>query len=246
MARKDRPDHRSRETRSDPFSGETVILVPGLWMTGLELGLLRRRLVHEHGFDVRVFAYPTMDGDPGEICGELADTVRRGEGARVHLVGHSLGGAFVYRALTECASSLSGNAVLLGSPLNGSRAARGALRWPVLRPLLGSHVVHELAEPCGREWHGPAALGAIAGSRPLGTGQFFAHFDEDNDGTVAVRETVIPGLSDHIVLPHSHIGMLFAGDVAAQVAHFLRHGHFEGSASRRSISASDQPPPSAR
>jgi pimeloyl-ACP methyl ester carboxylesterase len=225
---------------------DTVILVPGLWMTGLELGLLRRRLVHEHRFDVRVFAYPTMHGDPAAISSELADTVRRAAGRRVHLVGHSLGGAFVFRALSDCAAELTGNAVLLGSPLNGSRAACGALRWPMLRPLLGSHVVHELAEPCGREWHGPAALGAIAGSRPLGTGQFFAHFDEDNDGTVAVRETVIPGLADHLVLPHSHIGMLFAADVAAQVAHFLRRGHFAGEASSRSISGSDQPPPSAR
>ncbi len=112
------------------------------------------------------------------------------------------------------------------SPLNGCRAACGALRWPILRPLLGSHVVQELAEPGGRVWQGPRALGAIAGSRPVGTGQFFAHFDEDNDGTVAVRETVIPGLTDHIVLPHSHIGMLFAGDVAANVAHFLRTGRF--------------------
>ena len=205
---------------------ETVILVHGLWMTGIELGLLRRRLTHEHGFDVQVFAYPTLHGDPSSICAELADAVRRAAGTRVHLVGHSLGGAFVFRALQQCAPALTGNAVLLGSPLNGSRAARGALRWPMLRPLLGSHVVQELAEPCGREWHGGVALGAIAGSRPLGTGQFFAHFDEDNDGTVAVGETIIPGLADHIVLPHSHIGMLFAGDVAANVAHFLRTGRF--------------------
>jgi pimeloyl-ACP methyl ester carboxylesterase len=205
---------------------ETVILVHGLWMTGIELGLLRRRLTHEHGFDVQVFAYPTLHGDPSSICAELADAVRRAAGTRVHLVGHSLGGAFVFRALQQCAPTLTGNAVLLGSPLNGSRAARGALRWPMLRPLLGSHVVQELAEPCGREWHGGVALGAIAGSRPVGTGQFFAHFDEDNDGTVAVGETIIPGLADHIVLPHSHIGMLFAGDVAANVAHFLRTGRF--------------------
>ena len=205
---------------------ETVILVHGLWMTGIELGLLRRRLTHEHGFDVQVFAYPTLHGDPSSICAELADAVRRAAGARVHLVGHSLGGAFVFRALQQCAPTLTGNAVLLGSPLNGSRAARGALRWPMLRPLLGSHVVQELAEPCGREWRGGVSLGAIAGSRPVGTGQFFAHFDEDNDGTVAVGETIIPGLADHIVLPHSHIGMLFAGDVAANVAHFLRTGRF--------------------
>ena len=205
---------------------ETVILVPGLWMTGIELGLLRRRLTHEHGFDVQVFAYPTLHGDPSAICEELASAVQRAGGTRVHLVGHSLGGAFVFRALQQCSPTLSGNAVLLASPLNGSRAARGALQWPILRPLLGSHVVHELAEPCGREWRGPVALGAIAGSRPVGTGQFFAHFDEDNDGTVAVQETIIPGLADHIVLPHSHIGMLFAGDVAANVAHFLRTARF--------------------
>jgi pimeloyl-ACP methyl ester carboxylesterase len=210
---------------------DTVILVHGLWMTGIELGLLRRRLVHEHGFEVQGFVYPTLHGDPSTICAELADTVRRAGGTRVHLVGHSLGGAIVYRALTECATALTGNAVVLAAPLNGCRAARGALRWPMLRPLLGSHVVHELAEPCGREWHGRVALGAIAGSRPVGTGQFFARFDEANDGTVAVRETIIPGLADHIVLPHSHIGMLFAGDVAANVAHFLRMGRFLASSS---------------
>ncbi len=107
---------------------------------------------------------------------------------------------------------LPGNAVLLGSPLNGSRAASGVGRLSMLRPLIGPHALSELAEPCGRCWHGDCgrALGAIAGTRRLGTGQFFAHFDEENDGTVAVSETVIPGLNDHVVVPHSHVGMLFA------------------------------------
>ena len=56
--------------------------------------------------------------------------------------------------------------------------------------------------------------------------QIFAHFDEENDGTVAVSETMIPGLNGHMVLPHSHMGMLFAADVAAQTACFLREGRF--------------------
>jgi hypothetical protein len=60
----------------------------------------------------------------------------------------------------------------------------------------------------------------------MGTGQFFAHFDEDNDGTVSVSETRIAGLADHLVLPHSHMGMLFAADVATQTAYFLRAGRF--------------------
>jgi len=41
-----------------------------------------------------------------------------------------------------------------------------------------------------------------------------------------VSETVIPGLKDHLVLPHSHMGMLFADDVAQQIAHFLRNSAF--------------------
>jgi hypothetical protein len=196
-------------------------------MNGTELGMLGHRLRREHGFEVRTFSYPTMQGDVSAICAALAGFASgMGGGGRVHLVGHSLGGVMVYRTLTECASRIDGNAVLLGAPLNGSTAARSVSRWPMLRPLLGPHVLGELVEPCVRCWTGERPLGAIAGTLRVGTGQFFAHFDEDNDGTIAVSETRIPGLTDHLVLPHSHFGMLLAADVAAQVACFLRTSAF--------------------
>ena len=210
------------------FSGETVILVHGLWMNGLELSVFGHRLRHEHGFDVRTFSYPTMSGVAADICRDLAEFAASvaGEGP-VHFVGHSLGGVLVYRTLAECgADRFGGNAVLLGAPVNGSKAARGAARFPALKPLLGPHVMSELAAPPPRCWEGPNAVGAIAGTLRMGTGQFFAHFDEDNDGTVAVSETRIPGLADHLVLPHSHFGMLYARDVAGHVAHFLCNGRF--------------------
>ena len=210
------------------MAGEVVVLVHGLWMNGLEFGVLGHRLRSEHGFDIRTFSYPTLHGDLGSVCSALAEfTERSSEGRVVHLVGHSLGGMLVHRTLSECgAGRLNGNAVLLGSPLNGSRAARGVARFAMLRPLLGPLVLEELAEPRGRAWTGANALGAIAGTLRMGMGQFFAHFDDDNDGTVGVSETIIPGLADHLVLPHSHVGMLFATDVAREVAHFLRHGRF--------------------
>jgi len=207
---------------------DAVILVHGLWMNGMEMSVLRRRLQLEHDFEAQTFAYPTLHGDAAEISRELADVARDAgrHGGRVHLVGHSLGGAIVYKALMECGADVQGNAVLLAAPLNGSRAAERASRFPMLRPLLGPHVLNELAKPSGRAWNRGGALGAIAGSMRMGTGQFFAHFEEDNDGSVAISETVIPGLHDHIVLPHSHMGMIFAPDVAAQVAHFLRNSRF--------------------
>jgi len=208
-------------------AAEPVVLVHGLWMNGLVFSVLRQRLQHDHGFDVHTFTYPTLHGDLDRVSSKLADYAGRvGGGRPVHLVGHSLGGALVYRALRDRAAAFGGNAVLLGSPLNGSRAARSASQWPMLRPLLGPHVLKELTSECDRCWEGQGALGAIAGTLPVGTGQYFAHFDEDNDGTVGVSETVIPGLKDHLVLPHSHMGMLFADDVAQQVAHFLRNSVF--------------------
>jgi pimeloyl-ACP methyl ester carboxylesterase len=210
------------------MAGETVVLVHGLWMNGLELSMLGHRLRHEHGYDVRSFSYPTMSGVATDICRDLAAfAAGAARERRVHFVGHSLGGVLVYRTLAECgAAQFAGNAVLLGSPVNGSQAARGAARFRALRPLLGPHVLSELTEPCRRCWEGSNAVGAIAGTLRMGTGQFFARFDEDNDGTVAVRETRMPGLADHLVLPHSHFGMLYAHDVAEQVAHFLCNGRF--------------------
>jgi pimeloyl-ACP methyl ester carboxylesterase len=214
------------------MSLESVVLVHGLWMNGVELSVLGQHLRRDYGFAVRTFSYPTLHGDAAEICGELAKFGASVAGAgRVHFVGHSLGGVLVHRTLSECGREFNGNAVVLGSPLNGSKAASGAARWPMLRPLLGPHVLNELAVAKPRHWTGANALGSIAGTLRMGTGQFFAHFDEDNDGTVAVSETVIPGLADHLAMPHSHIGMLFAQDVAAQVAHFLRHGRFIPAAS---------------
>ena len=226
MAGRNRKQHaRSSAEPGQRFDRDTVVLVHGLWMTGFEFAVLRNRLV-QRGFRVEIFPYASMHGDIASIGSELRARVLQTPGERVHLVGHSLGGAFVYRALIDCASPINGNAILLGSPLNGSRAAAGVMRWPWLRPVLGTHVAGELVNPGGRRWDARTALGAIAGSRPIGTGQFFAHFDEPNDGTVAVSETMIPGLTDHIVLPHSHIGMLFADDVAEHGASFLRTGRF--------------------
>jgi hypothetical protein len=211
------------------MDGDTVVLVHGLWMNGLELSMLGHRLRHDHGFNVRSFSYATMHGDAAETCQQLAGFAARAcdDPARLHFVAHSLGGVLVHRMLDECGGHFTAPSVVLGAPLNGSKAASGAAGWPMLRPLLGPLVLGEIATPRARRWSGPAALGSIAGTLRIGTGQFFAHFGEDNDGTVAVSETLIPGLADHLVLPHSHFGMLLAADVAAQVAHFLRNGTFQ-------------------
>ncbi|MFO1406840.1 MAG: alpha/beta hydrolase [Steroidobacteraceae bacterium] len=206
---------------------ETVVLVHGLWMRGHEFAPMRGRLVREHGYDVRVFSYPTLRGDADSITDDLQRMADGLAGAGpVHFVGHSLGGTFVHRLLDRAPDRYGGNAVVLGSPLSGCRAAVGVSRFRLLRPVIGPHLLAEAVAPPQRCWRGPGAFGSIAGTLHAGTGQLFTRFEEPHDGTVAVRETRIPGLDDHLEVAHGHMGLVFAADVADQVAHFLRHRRF--------------------
>jgi hypothetical protein len=69
-------------------------------------------------------------------------------------------------------------------------------------------------------------VGVIAGNASIGLGQFVAQFEEDNDGTVAVSETQLAGVRDHMVMPVSHNGMLLSSSVLDQAAAFLKRGEF--------------------
>ena len=75
-------------------------------------------------------------------------------------------------------------------------------------------------------WPAGVEVGSVAGRIPIGVGRLFGPFPEPNDGTVAVAETQIAGLTDHVVLPVSHVALLWSAAVAAQTEHFLLHGRF--------------------
>ena len=213
--------------RNVPIS-TAAVFVHGLWLTGAESALLRRRIAASHGFHCHSFTYRTVGSSVQPVIQKLAEFVSRIDADRVHFVGHSLGGIVLHRYFVAAKDLPPGRVVFLGSPTVKSKTAERVGRLPVFRSMIGRMVTDELVQPTGaREWRCDRELGCIAGTRPMGLGRFFARFDEENDGTVAVSETMIPGLTDHLVLPHSHIGMLFAQDVAEQVAAFVRTGRFQ-------------------
>ena len=140
----------------------------------------------------------------------------------VHVVAHSLGGLIALETLRAYQDLPKGRVVCMGVPLAGSVAARG-LAAKHLGSLIGKSgplLRAGVAQVPNRE------VGMIAGSRSLGLGRWFGDFDGINDGTVAVWETRLPGLTDHRVLPVSHSGMVFSPRVADLAVSFLRHGHF--------------------
>ena len=206
-------------------SAPTVILLHGLWMSGFELGVLKRRLQPQ--FNAIPFSYPSISGSMAEHARSLLDLAQAQQTDELHFIGHSLGGLVILRALQLTGDLPPGRAVLLGTPLQGSKAAQGVARWvPFAKAILGPVAHEEIVGATTREWSGKRDVGIIAGSMGMGLGRLFADFDTDHDGTVSVAETRLPGACDHIVISTSHTGLLFSSDVADQAAHFLSNGTF--------------------
>lgn len=203
-----------------------AVFVHGLWLTGMESALMRRRLAAQNGFECHSFTYSTMGGSMDLVVGMLREFVSRLEADRVHFVGHSLGGLVLYRYFEKGLPAPPGRVVMLGSPTVKSRTAERVGHLPVLSSMIGRLVADELVTPCTREWRCERELGLIAGTRPMGLGRFFARFDEDCDGTIGVSETKLPGHTAHMTLPVSHMGMLASSAVATQVGQFLESGRF--------------------
>lgn len=204
----------------------TVILVHGLWMMGFELGVLKQRLESTGGLRPISFSYPSTSGCMSDHAQSLLKFARAQSAERMHFVGHSLGGLVILRALQLADDLPPGRAVLLGTPLQGSRAAQGVSRLPFGKTILGLAVQEECIDCTPREWDGRRDVGIIAGSLGVGLGRLFANLHTEHDGTVLVEETKLPGAKDHIVIRTSHTAMLFSPDVAEQTAHFLKEGRF--------------------
>jgi pimeloyl-ACP methyl ester carboxylesterase len=195
-------------------------------MPGEESLVLGRRLEHEFALTLHAFRFSGASSGMSSITASLASFVRELASPQVHFVGHSLGGLVIHRFLERFPEQPPGRVVFLGTPSVASRAAEHAGRFTPIAHLMGRSVAEELLQPRERLWRHTHPLGIVAGTQPLGLGQLLAHFQEDNDGTVAVSETRMPGATDHIALPVSHLGMLVSTRVAHETGLFLSQGHF--------------------
>ncbi len=201
---------------------ERVILLHGLWMRRPALWPLASRL-RRAGFDVHLFAYATLWARPEDSVARLASTMRALGPGPVHLVGHSLGGVTALAMLAREADLPPGRVVCLGSPIAGSGAARAVARRG-LSILVGRSLpllMQGVTLPTDRE------VGSIAGTRALGAGRWLSRIEGASDGTVALQETRLPGLADHLALPVSHSGLMISRAAAQATAQFLRSGGFD-------------------
>jgi pimeloyl-ACP methyl ester carboxylesterase len=204
---------------------EPVVVIHGLWMQGLVMGLLARR-ISDAGFAAQTWSYPTLRSSLSENAERLARHCMALAAPRMHIVAHSMGGLVALRMLERHHELRCGRLVLIGTPYGDSFSARRLARFPGGPKLLGRSI---------REWldgprplpRGNAEIGIIAGTRGFCLGRLVApDLPPPNDGVVTVAETQVPGVTERVELAVGHTEMLLSRAVARQCCAFLRHGRF--------------------
>lgn len=216
-----------------------IILLHGLHMNTLALRFLANFLKSQ-GYSVHLFRYYSVKDNIDTHSNKLKTFINLLGIKKVHLIGHSLGGLVIRQFLHNNHNTpnpvVIDKVITLGTPHLGSTAAHYAKR---LSPfLIGKAYHNSLNGQCPPLPDG-IRLGVIAGNKPHGLGKPILLYhnkkviknqiDSQNDGTVYVFETKLNTLTDHIILPVSHSGMLFDKRTFWQVQHFLEQGQFDHS-----------------
>jgi triacylglycerol lipase len=211
-----------------------VVLLHGLWRS--ELSMLGMAWTLERaGYTVANVTYPSLSYPIPVLARRavkegVAQCHARGHW-RINFVTHSLGGILIRQYLAEQSIPGLRRVVMLGPPNQGSQLADYIhslrfLRWlqpqAVTQLGTGEDSVPLQLGPVNFE------VGVIAGTSDtlsIWPGAPVA----DSDGTVAVAETRVAGMTDFVALPTGHTFMMWNPDVQEQVLYFLQHGRFRGS-----------------
>lgn len=213
-------------------AGECVVLLHGLARTAVSMNRMERALAAD-GFYTANVDYPSREHTV-EALAELAvpaglEECRAREGVdTIHFVTHSLGGILVRQYLSENDVPELGRVVMLGPPNQGSAAVDELQHLPGFDWVNG---------PAGRQLGkgagsvplrlGPAdfELGVIAGNRTIDP-ITSAVLDNPDDGRVSVEDTKLEGMSDFIVVEHSHAFMMRMDWPIELTRRFLATGRF--------------------
>lgn len=210
---------------------DTVVMLHGMGRTQHSMSWLAGELRRE-GFEVVNFSYPSTRQSIAQSAALLRSQLpaeAATQTGRIHFVTHSLGGIVVRALLKEHRPANLGRVVMLSPPNQGSEVA-DRLRNNCFYRLATGPAGQELGTEAGST---PNRLGAV--DFPLGviTGDrsfnplFSAWIPGADDGKVSVRRAQIEGMTQFLIVPHSHSFIMRSSKVAAQVVHFLRHERFE-------------------
>ena len=223
--------HNSHLTK---HSNECVILLHGLVRSNSSMEKIEEKLLSE-GYKVVNHDYPSRDFTIAELATiEIPKAIgvcHIFQPEKIHFVTHSLGGILIRYYLEHNEVDDLGRVVMLSPPNQGSEAVDELANMPGFNTLNG---------PAGGE------LGTDGNSVPVNLG--VADFEVgiitgnesvnlilsqlipgEDDGKVSVENAKLEGMTDFLVMPHSHTFIMKSDDVIDQILYFLQNGLFDHS-----------------
>lgn len=220
------------DTADDKPHAPPVLLIHGLGVPDTVMQPIAWRL-RRHGRRTINIGYNSRFQDIPSAAAHVARQVRDLGLREADAVVHSMGGILLRWAVNHYGMPRIRRAVLISSPNVGSCLANKLdRRWgwffhgvfgeafkQLRRDGLG--IIERAGLLEGTE------VGIIAGGSgtPRGVRNLF-RIDGDCDGTVAVEETILPGMKDFVLLNHNHTSILFSSQTAHMTNLFLEHGVF--------------------
>ena len=212
------------------IDGQVVVLLHGHSRSSQSMKKIEAALL-ALGYAVENIDYPSREMNIDGLSSYLGDRLRECclDGKKtVHFVTHSLGGILVRYYLQKEPLEGVGRVVMLSPPNSGSELADLLNDIPIVnehtsesRRQLGTG---EASIP-GRLRPAEYELGIIAGDRSL-IPVFSWIIPGTDDGMVSVESAKAEGMSDFLVVPHSHTFIMNSPEVIRQVILFLEDGAF--------------------
>lgn len=220
----------NKQISKPKHENEFVILLHGLARTSRSMIKLEEAL-QSNGYTTVNCDYPSTKHCIENLADSaISDALSRCIGAsQIHFVTHSMGGILVRQYLSSSKIENLGRVVMLGPPNRGSQVVDSLKKLPGFKKING---------PSGMQLGTSKAsipislgranfdLGIIAGTRSINL-ILSTMLPGKNDGKVSVENTMLEGMSDHIVLPVTHPFMMNKKMVITQVLYYLKMGMFE-------------------
>lgn len=204
---------------------ETVVILPGIWLPYWVMYILRNR-IQDAGYEAHVFRYHSIIHSLEQNATRLDTFLKDTDADVIHLVSQSLGGIIIRAMFHYFPEQKPGRIVTFVPPHLGTYTGTLFSRFWLGRLLVGKGIM-QLVRGGTRTWKTPLReIGVIAGDKRLGLGLLAPGLPKPNDGVVAVTETMLPGIADHIVLPTGHTPSVLSKLVAESTITFLETGKF--------------------